>query len=99
MAPNTWLVAGLRTPFARVDGALMSLDALALSVPVAQAMAAQLAAGDRPDLLVWGAVMPNLGVSNIAREVVLDAKLAPATPAFSTVMACSTSMAAVFEAA
>jgi acetyl-CoA C-acetyltransferase len=99
MAPNTWLVAGLRTPFARVDGALMSLDAVALSVPVAQAMAAQLAAGDRPDLLVWGAVMPNLGVSNIAREVVLDAKLAPATPAFSTVMACSTSMAAVFEAA
>ena len=98
MAPNTWLVAGLRTPFARVDGALMSLDAVALSVPVAQAMAAQLAAGDRPDLLVWGTVMPNLGVSNIAREVVLDAKLAPATPAFSTVMACSTSMAAVFEA-
>jgi len=76
----------------------MSLDAVALSVPVAQAMAAQLAADDRPDLLVWGAVMPNLGVSNIAREVVLDAKLAPATPAFSTVMACSTSMAAVFEA-
>jgi len=98
MAPNTWLVAGLRTPFARVDAALMSLDAVALSVPVAQAMAAQLAADDRPDLLVWGAVMPNLGVSNIAREVVLDAKLAPATPAFSTVMACSTSMAAVFEA-
>ena len=76
----------------------MALDAVALSVPVAQAMAAQLAAGDRPDLLVWGTVMPNLGVSNIAREVVLDAKLAPATPAFSTVMACSTSMAAVFEA-
>jgi acetyl-CoA C-acetyltransferase len=99
MASNTWLVAGLRTPFARVDGPLKSLDAVALSVPVAQAMAGRLASGDRPDLLVWGTVMPNLGVSNIAREVVLDAKLPPATPAFSTVMACSTSMAAVFEAA
>ena len=98
MASNTWLVAGVRTPFARVDGPFAALDAVALSVPVAQAMAAQLAPGDRPDLLVWGTVMPHLAVSNIAREVVLDAKLAPATPAFSTVMACATSMAAVFEA-
>ncbi|MGE5094396.1 MAG: acetyl-CoA C-acyltransferase [Betaproteobacteria bacterium] len=98
MASHTWLVAGLRTPFARVDGPLRRLDAVALSVPVAQAMAAQLAAGDRPDLMVWGAVMPSLGVSNIAREVVLDAKLDPSTPAFSTVLACATSMAAVFEA-
>lgn len=99
MDPNTWLVAGLRTPFARVDGPLRRLDAVALSVPVAKAMAAQLAAGDRPDLMVWGTVMPNLGVSNIAREVVFDAGLDASMPAFSTVLACSTSMAAVFEAA
>jgi acetyl-CoA C-acetyltransferase len=62
-------------------------------------MAAQLAAGDRPDLMVWGTVAPNLGWSNIAREVLVQGKLDPATPAFSTVMACSTSMAAVFQAA
>lgn len=99
MDPNTWLVAGLRTPFARVDGPLRRLDAVALSVPVAKAMAAQLAAGDRPDLMVWGTVMPSLGVSNIAREVVFDAGLDASMPAFSTVLACSTSMAAVFEAA
>ena len=95
----TWLVAGLRTPFARVDGGLRRLDAVALCVPVAKAMAAQLSAGDRPDLVVWGTVAPNLGWSNIAREVVIDAGVDPATPAFSTVLACSTSMAAVFEAA
>ncbi|HET9650995.1 MAG TPA: acetyl-CoA C-acyltransferase [Usitatibacter sp.] len=99
MASNTWLVAGLRTPFARVDGPLRALDAVALSVPVAKAMAAQLPAGDRPDLMVWGTVMPSLGVSNIAREVLLDAQLDATTPAFSTVLACATSMAAVFEAA
>ncbi len=93
-----WLVSGLRTPFARVDGALRSHHALSLSVPVAQAMAAQLG-GRRPDLLVWGAVAPNLGWSNIARELVFAAKVDPATPAFSTVLACSTSMAAVFQAA
>jgi acetyl-CoA C-acetyltransferase len=99
MNRETWLVAGLRTPFARVDGALRGLDALSLSVPVAKAMAAQLAPGDRPDLMVWGAVAPNLGWSNIAREIVVQGGLDPATPAFSTVLACSTSMAAVFQAA
>src|SRR5688572_24085856 len=94
-----WLVAGLRTPFARVDGDFKALDAIALSVPVVRAMAKQLTSGTRPDFLVWGTVMPSLGMSNIAREAVLDAGLDPATPAFSTVLACSTSMVAVFEAA
>ena len=96
---TTWLISGLRSPFARVDGPLGKLDAVALSVPVAKAMAGQLAADARPDLVVWGTVAPNLGWSNIARELVIDAKLDPATPAFSTVLACSTSMVAVFEAA
>ncbi|HSJ96922.1 MAG TPA: acetyl-CoA C-acyltransferase, partial [Myxococcota bacterium] len=99
MEASTWLVAGLRTPFARVDGALRRLDAVALSVPVARAMAAQLRAGDRPDFVAWGRVAPNLGWSNIAREVVIEAGLDPSTPAFSTVLACATSMAAVFQAA
>ena len=98
MEMTTWLVSGLRTPFARVDGALRRLDSVALSVPVAKAMAAQLSGG-RPDLVVWGTVAPNLGWSNIARELVIDAGIDPATPAVSTVLACSTSMVAVFEAA
>jgi acetyl-CoA C-acetyltransferase len=99
MTRNAWLVAGLRSPFARVDGALRRLDAVALSVPVAKAMAAQLGAGDRADLMVWGTVAPNLGYSNIAREVLIDAGLDQATPAYSTVLACATSMVAAFEAA
>src|SRR5471030_227740 len=96
---DTWLVAGVRTPFARVDGALRANDALALSVPVAKAMAAQLPAGERPDFVVWGTVVPNLGWSNIARELVVKSGIDLATPAFSTVLAWSTSMVAVFEAA
>jgi acetyl-CoA C-acetyltransferase len=96
---NTWLVSGVRTPFGRVDGPLRALDAVELSVPVAKAMAARLPAGSRADLMVWGTVAPNLGWSNIAREVVIQAGLDQSTPAFSTVLACSTSMAAVFEAA
>ncbi len=91
----TWLVAGLRTPFGKVDGALKSLDAIQMSVPVAQAMA-KIA---RPDLMVWGTVIPSLRWSNLAREVLMDAKLDQTIPAYSTVMACSTSMIGAFEAA
>jgi acetyl-CoA C-acetyltransferase len=53
----------------------------------------------KPDIFVWGTVIPNLGYSNIAREVQIDSDLDQSIPAFSTVMACSTSMVAAFEAA
>ena len=90
-----FVAAGLRTPFGRGGGALANYDAISLSVPVAQAMADQA----EPDLVVWGSVIPNIGWSNIAREMWLDAKLNPNVPAFSVVLACSTSMTAAFAAA
>ena len=90
-----FIASGLRTPFGRGGGALSGHDAASLSVPLVQAMAATA----RPDLFVWGTVIPNLGWSNIAREVWLDAGLDPSVPAFSTVLACSTSMMAAFTAA
>ncbi|HEX9392670.1 MAG TPA: acetyl-CoA C-acyltransferase [Usitatibacteraceae bacterium] len=95
LSEPTYLVAGLRTPFCKVDGPLKSLDAIQMSVPVAQAMA-KIA---RPDLMVWGTVIPSLRWSNIAREVLMDAKLDQTIPAYSTVMACSTSMIGAFQAA
>ena len=94
-----FLAAGLRTPFARVDGELSKFDALAMSVPVMAAMQAQLGKDDRPDAVIWGAVAANLAWSNIAREVMLDAGIDPHTPAWSTILACSTSMVAAFEGA
>ena len=94
-AEPVFVAAGLRTPFGRGGGALAGYDAVSLSVPVVQAMAAQA----KPDLLVWGTVIPNLGWSNIARETWLDAKLDPNVPAFSVILACSTSMIATFAAA
>src|SRR5688572_3661502 len=96
---SIWLVSGLRTPFARMDGALRQWDAIGLSVPVVQAMARRLPSTHKPDLIVWGTVAPNLGWSNIAREVALEADIDASIPAFSTVMACSTSMVAAFQAA
>src|SRR5579871_1965992 len=96
---SLWLASGLRTPFTKADGPLAHLDDIQLSVPVVQTMARQLATDARPDLLVWGGVVPSLRWSNLAREVLLDSGIGPSIPAFTVVMACSTSMAGVFAAA
>jgi acetyl-CoA C-acetyltransferase len=93
-----WLAAGIRTPFAKVDGPLRQFDAISLSVPVVRRMIDQLG-GAAPDFAVWGTVVPNLTWSNIAREVLMDAGVPPTITAFSTVMACATSMIGAIEAA
>jgi len=97
-AGDTWLAAGVRTPFAKVDGALAPLDAMALSVPIVRHMVDALG-GAQPDFAVWGAVVPNLTWSNIAREVLMEAGVSASITAFSTIMACSTSMMGAIEAA
>ena len=94
---GVWLAAGLRTPFVRVDGPFAQRDSLTLSVPVAQAMAKQV--NGPIDFTVWGSVALNLAYRTLAREVWLEAGLDPHVPAFTTIMQCSTSMVAVFEAA
>ena len=95
--PAIWLAAGMRTPFARVDGPLAGRDALGLAVPVVRAMAQQ--ASGPVDLTIWGSVAVNLSYSNLAREVWLEAGLDPHVPAFTTILQCCTSMVAAFEAA
>ena len=95
---EVWIASGVRTPFAKVDGALSKFDAIELSVPVAQAMVEKLK-GVTPDFAVWGTVVPNLTWSNIAREILMDAGLPPSIPAYSTIMACSTSMIGAIQAA
>ena len=85
----------MRTPFAKAGGALAKKDALDLSVPVVKAMLAKA----RPDLINWGAVIPNLTISNLAREALIEARGDPTIPASSTIMACSTSMMGAFQAA
>jgi acetyl-CoA C-acetyltransferase len=92
-----WLAAGVRTPFASVDGAFANRDAVALSVPVVQAMASRVKGP--VDFAVWGWVAQNLNYANLAREIWFDAKLDPHVPSFTTVMQCSTSMVGAFEAA
>jgi acetyl-CoA C-acetyltransferase len=95
---DVFVLPAPRTVFTKSDGPLRSMDAIALSLPVVSAMLRQLREGV-PDFAVWGTVLPNLTWSNIAREVLLDAGLGARVPAFSTVLACSTSMMGAIEAA
>jgi acetyl-CoA C-acetyltransferase len=92
---DVFLAPGVRTPFVKGGAVYAQYDALAISAPVAQAMAARA----RPDFIVWGEVIPEATVSNIARELVFEAGLEPTIPAFSTVLACSTSFMGVIESA
>lgn len=39
---ETWFAAGVRTPFAKVDGPLGQFDAISLSVPIARRIIEQL---------------------------------------------------------
>lgn len=94
---EVWLVSGRRTPFVKIDREFKEIGAIALSVPVVQQMIQE--QGVDPDFLIWGTVAPNLGYSNLGREIIMDAGLDQRIPAFSTVMACSTSMLAAIEAA
>jgi acetyl-CoA C-acetyltransferase len=92
---DVYLAPGLRTPFVKAGGAYAQRSSVELSVPVIQAMSARA----RPDFFVWGQVIPDPGISNIARELVFEAKLDPTIPSYSTVMACSTSFIGTLEAA
>ena len=91
---DVFLAPGLRTPFVKGGGVYAQYDALAISAPIAKALAARA----RPDFIVWGEVIPEATVSNIARELVFEAGLDPTIPAVSTVLACSTSFMGVIEA-
>ena len=99
MTRPIWIASGVRTPFTRVDGGLAKRDAIALGVPVLQAMAERLAPSARIDSAMWGSVIPSLRYSNLARETWLDAKLDPTVPTSTVVMQCSTSMMAAFDLA
>jgi acetyl-CoA C-acetyltransferase/acetyl-CoA acyltransferase len=92
---DVYLSPGLRTPFVKAGGVYALRSSVDLSVPVIQAMSARA----RPDFFVWGQVIPDPGISNMARELVFEAKLDPTIPSYSTVMACSTSFIGTLQAA
>lgn len=94
MAQNIYFLPGKRTPFVKTGGVFASQTPLSLSGEVMKAMRDTA----RPDLIVWGHVIPSTAYSNGAREAALDAGLDDAIPAYSTQLACSTSMMGAIQA-
>jgi len=95
MSHNAYIVAGKRTPFVKTGGVFVNETPLTLSGEVMKAMREEA----RPDMIVWGKVIPSTAYSNGAREAALDAGLDASIPAYSTQLACSTSMMGTIQAA
>ncbi|MEW6056071.1 MAG: acetyl-CoA C-acyltransferase [Bdellovibrionota bacterium] len=94
------VIAGTRTPFTKMGTSLRNCSAIELGQAPVNALAEKFNLGsDTRGLVVFGAVIQHPDVSNIAREIVLESKLHPQTRAFSTIMACATSLSSVAEAA
>lgn len=95
MHRETYIIPGKRTPFVRTGGVFAKETPLTLSGEVMKSMRKDA----RPDLIVWGQVIPSVAYSNGAREAALDAGLEDSIPAYSTQLACSTSMMGAIQAA
>lgn len=94
MTENTYIVPGKRSPFVKTGTVFSDQTALSLSGEVLKKMREE----DRPDLIVWGQVIPSTTYSNGAREAALDAGLEDSIPSYSTQLACSTSMMGAIQA-
>ena len=57
---DIWFAAGVRTPFAKVDGLLSKFDAISLSVPVVRHMVDQLRSHARLRNLGHGRAEPDM---------------------------------------
>ncbi len=97
--PRVAVVAGLRTPFAKIGTAYKHLSALQLAQWVVRELLERAALkGSAIDGMVYGQVVPNLAAPNIAREVILGLSLPHSIDAFSVSRACATSTQATATA-
>jgi acetyl-CoA acyltransferase len=100
MSRRVALVAGLRTPFARVSTTLADHTAIDLGAAVVRELVARSGvAATAIERVVFGQVIPSMEAPNIAREVALDAGLPRDVDASSVSRACTTSYRAVADLA
>jgi acetyl-CoA C-acetyltransferase len=101
---SVYVLPGLRSPFGKIDGELAHINAIDLSTPVLQqTVTGEQGPGrnraDQIDLVLWGTVIPTLGISNWGREIWFESGLDTRIPAQGIVQACATSLAAATHAA
>lgn len=94
------IVDGLRTPFAKRGGALAPFDAVDLGTAVVGELVERNGlSGDDIDQVVFGRVILDVELPNIAREIVLNSHLPDDVEAYSVSEACITSYRTAANAA
>ena len=94
------VVAGIRTPFVKAFGSLMSMDTIALGDAATKALLERTRiAPDAIDGVVWGGVILPSAAPNVGREIVLDLGLPPKVEAMTVTRACASGLQAVTLAA
>lgn len=90
------VVAGARTPFARIGGALATHTALDLSVHAVDGLLGRSEIDpDAVDQLVWGIVAVDPRVPHLAREVAFASRLAASTRSVTVTDNCITSITGI----
>ncbi len=98
--PKVAVVAGLRTPFAKMGTVYKNLSALRLGQEVVRELLVRAALDPQAlDALLFGQVIPSLSGPNIAREVILGLNMPRSVDAYSVSRACATSTQAVASGA
>jgi acetyl-CoA acyltransferase len=98
--PRVAIVAGIRTPFTKIDTDFKDLTALELGrMAVAELLARTDLAPAEIDSLIYGQVVLSVGTPNIAREIVLGLGMPRTIEAYSVTRACATSIQSMTNAA
>ena len=99
-AERAVIVAGARTPFVKAFGELMHVDAIGLGVAAVRGLLEKTQLDpELIDEVVFGNVVVNSAAPNIARELVLDAKLPMKISGTTVVCQCLSGLECVAQAA
>ena len=100
MSERVAIVDGLRTPFAKRGGSLSAFDAVDLGTSVVSELVERNGLdGSEVDQVVFGRVILDVELPNIAREIVLNSHLPDEVEAYSVSEACITSYRTTANAA
>lgn len=98
--PRVAIVGGIRTPFVKAGTVYRDLSQLQLSSHVVRALIERVGIDpEKIDQLVWGRVLHDPLISNLAREIVIDLKLPPSIRAHLVSNNCITSIHAATDVA
>jgi acetyl-CoA acyltransferase len=94
------VVCGVRTPFVKAFGDLITMDSIALGVAAVEALLTRSGIAHREiDSIVWGGVILPSGAPNLAREIALDLHLPSSVEGMTVTRACASGLQAVTLAA